>query len=479
METVVQIPYTPNAKQEKFHTCPADEAVYGGAKGGGKSCALVMEALAYGLEYKGAEIYLFRETYDELEANIIKEWKEKIPGELYKFNETKHFATIVGGSRVFFRYIKNKADAEKYNGRSIDFIGVDELTRHTQEAIQILLSCVRSPKGFPPRFRGTCNPGGIGHAWVKRRYILPTIKGERMYRDRDTGNVIAFIPAKVYDNEVLMKNDPAYVRRLENLPTARRRAFLDGDWDAYEGQAFEEWKNNPNPMNTWTHVIPPFILPDSWERFTTMDWGYSKPFSVGWWAIDFDGILYRYRELYGCSPGEPDVGIKMLPVDVAAKINEIESRSGERIAWRVADPAIWAKPQVGGPSVGEFFSSKGIFWLHGKNDRIQGKMQLHNRLKFDEEGRPGLYVFNTCRDFIRTLPELVLDETNNEDVDTRQEDHIYDETRYGLMERPDHYASESFLPGSTPGRRKAKDFDKDYDEDDDDGEERSSGFYGC
>lgn len=158
----IKINYTPNKKQAKFHACGADEVVYGGAKGGGKSCALVMECLAYCLENTGAVAYLFRESYDDLEANIIREWKEKVPSELYSYSETKHIATLKNGSQVFFRYIANEADAEGYQGRSIDFIGVDELTKHTERAIQILLSCLRSPKGFTPKFKGTCNPGGVG-----------------------------------------------------------------------------------------------------------------------------------------------------------------------------------------------------------------------------------------------------------------------------------------------------------------------------
>lgn len=226
----IRIAYTPNKKQKIFHSCAADEVVYGGSKGGGKSCALVMECLAYCLENKGATAYLFRETYDDLEANLVQEWKQKVPKELYEYSESKHIASLRNGSRVLFRYISNDEDADGYQGRSIDFIGIDELTKHSEKAVQVLLSCLRSPKGFKPLFRGTCNPGGKGHTWVKKRYIEATGHGAKQYRDCVTGNIIAFIPAQVYDNEILMKNDPAYVRRLENLPDAQKKAFLYGDW---------------------------------------------------------------------------------------------------------------------------------------------------------------------------------------------------------------------------------------------------------
>lgn len=154
----ITVNYEPNLKQRIFHECDAEEAVYGGAKGGGKSCALVMEAFAWGSEHAGADMYLFRETYDDLEANLIKEWKEKVPKETYEYNEGKHTATLFNGTTVKFRYISNYADAEGYQGRSIDWIGVDELTKHEERSIQVLLSCLRSVKGFKPRFRATCNP---------------------------------------------------------------------------------------------------------------------------------------------------------------------------------------------------------------------------------------------------------------------------------------------------------------------------------
>lgn len=428
----IEINYQPNPKQARFHEAGETEVVYGGAKGGGKSCALVMEALAYGLEYPGAVIYLFRETYDDLEANLIREWKQKVPREIYTYHESKHIATLVNGSQVFFRYIRNKADAESYQGRSIDFVGVDELTKHDYDSIREILSCVRSPKGFPARFRGTCNPGGIGHGWVKRRYIDATNRGEHTAIDPETGNTIAFIPAKVYDNEVLMKNDPGYVKRLENLPPAKKKAFLEGDWDIVEGQAFEEWCNNPNPDRTWTHVIKPFPIPSGWTRWRSLDWGYAKPFAVYWHAVDYDGVIYTYRELYGCVDGEFNVGVRWTPEEVGKKIKRMEE--DENILTGVADPSIWNKID-GKPSIAQQFASVGVHWTKANNDRLNGKMEMHKRLQFDDEGKPRWYVFQNCKHLIRTLPELPMDENRPEDIDTEAEDHAYDSARYGLMFR--------------------------------------------
>ena len=432
----ITVTYTPNAKQQIFHACPADEAVYGGAKGGGKSCALVMEALAYALEYKGAEIYLFRETYDELEANIIKEWKEKVPAELYKYNESKHLATVVGGTRVFFRYIKNKADAEKYNGRSIDFVGVDELTRHEEEAIQILLSCVRSPKGFPPRFRGTCNPGSVGHVWVKKRYITPTIKGKKMYRDKKTGNVIAFIPATVYDNTVLMLNDPAYARRLENLPAARRKAFLEGDWDAYEGQAFEEFSMD-------VHVCRPFPIPHHWRRWMSNDNGHTDPFAWYWFAVDEDGIVYIYRE-YTRDYGDP----KIVYADQARKViklstytNEDDEEVLEKISFKVAGHDAWSTHPLAeeGKTIIDHYQLGGLTgFIQCIKDRKLRKATWHEYLKpFYSEiyGRKiaKVQIFSTCKKLIETLPQQVEDEDDPEKVAETNYDHWYDGAGYGLI----------------------------------------------
>jgi hypothetical protein len=321
----IDIQYEPNEKQIKFHEAAAEEVVYGGAKGGGKSCALVMEALAYGLENAGANMYIFRETYDDLEANIIREWKEKVPKELYTYNESKHIASLLNGTKMHFRYIRNFQDAEGYQGRSMDWIGVDELTKHEERSIQVLLSCLRSPKGFKPTFRGTCNPGGKGHVWVKERYILATNYGEKIIIDEITGSRIAFIPATVYDNKVLMDNDPAYVKRLENLPEAEKRAFLYGDWDIFEGQVFNEWRQNKNGKPY--HVIKPFKIPNYWRRFCSMDWGYNDPCAVHWYAVDQENRVYVYRELYIN---------QTMASEVAKKI--VQLSQGEEIAYTVGSP---------------------------------------------------------------------------------------------------------------------------------------------
>jgi len=450
----VTVPYEPNRRQALFHASPEEETVYGGAKGGGKSCSLVMEALAYSLEYAGATCYLFRETYDDLEANLINEWKEKVPPELYTYHESKHVARLRNGSRVLFRFIRNEDDAAKYQGRSMDWIGVDELTKHTKRAIQILLSCLRSPKGFPPRFRATCNPGGIGHGWVKEDYVEATRHGKEVVRDAVTGNRRRFVSARVYDNHVLMKNDPAYVKRLENLPPEEKKAFLYGDWDVFIGQVFCEWNRD-------FHVIDPRPIQKEWMRFRSMDWGFAKPYSIHWYAVDFAGMVYCYRELYGIKEDMADVGTAEDPTEVAKKVRELEK--GEDIAYGVADPACWQEDERvkwanGARTVIDAFANEGVYWIKANNARISGKMEVHMRLRGHGRDRPGIRFFSTCRHMIRTLPALQYSKTHVEDVDTDMEDHAYDDLRYALKSQPWKPEPEKPLPKEDYGQRRRRQF---------------------
>jgi hypothetical protein len=249
-----------------------------------------------------------------------------------------------------------------------------------------------------------------------------------------------FIQAKVTDNAALMRNAPEYIANLAALPEAEKRALLYGDWDSFTGQVFTEWRNDPEHYDDqrWTHVIAPFPIPKHWQIWRGYDFGFSKPFSVGWYAVDEDGRIYRIRELYGCTE-TPNTGLKIDPVEQARRIREAEQNDpllrGRKIHG-VADPAIFDESR--GESIAAMMEKSPNFlhWAPGDHTRIAGKMQFHYRLEFDEDGRPMLQVFNTCRHFIRTVPNLVYSESNVEDINTDGEDHIYDECRYVLMENP-------------------------------------------
>jgi len=262
--------------------------------------------------------------------------------------------------------------------------------------------------------------------------MLPSGKTETRW----TSSV--FVPASVFDNQALLTNDPGYITRLASMPEAERNALLYGDWNSFSGQVFLEWRDLPEHYidRIGTHVIAPFEIPPTWSVWRGMDWGYSRPFSVGWYAVDHDGRIYRIRELYGCT-GTPNTGVRWEPGQVAAKIKEIEAQDPNlkgRTIHGIADPAIFASD--GTESIETVMERCRVYNEPGDHQRIAGKMQLHNRLAFDSQGVPMFYVFNTCKHFIRTIPALVYDETDVEDIDTEGEDHAYDECRYVCMAHP-------------------------------------------
>ena len=429
---------------------PEYEALYGGAAGGGKSDALVIEALRQ-VHIPHYKALILRKTFPQLAELIDKTltyYPRVYPGARY--NEQKHTWTFPSGAKIIFSSLQHTKDRTKFQGQAYDFIAFDELTHFTYDEYSYLFSRNR-PNGPGTRvyIRATANPGGVGHGWVKERFItagepMTPITEEISWKEPDGAEVRKkqeriFVPSSVFDNPALLKNDPNYVQRLASMPEAERKALLYGDWDSFSGQVFTEWRNNPDHYEDrkWTHVIEPFQIEKDWRVFCAMDWGYARPFAIGWYAVaPGDRTLYHIREYYGCT-GTPNQGVKKEPAEVAREIKRIEKDDpnlrGRQIT-RVGDPAIWGSQT--GESIGDMMEREGVYFEKGQHARIDGKMQVHHRLAFDEEGKPMLYVFNTCRNFVRTVPNLVYDETDVEDVDTDGEDHIYDSLRYVAMENP-------------------------------------------
>lgn len=425
------------------------EALYGGAAGGGKSEALVQEALRQ-VEIPHYKGLILRKTYPQLGELIDKSlnyYPRAFPKA--KYNDSKHSWTFPSGAKIVFGAMQYTKDRTKYQGQAYDFVAFDELTHFTWDEYSYLFSRNR-PNGPGTRcyIRATANPGGVGHGWVKERFItaakpmstlwenvkvrFPDGHEEKKNRSR------IFVPSSVFDNQALLDNDPEYISRLAMMAEAERNALLYGDWDSFSGQVFTEWRNDSDHHGDRvnTHVIDPFKVPETWSIWRGFDWGYSRPFSVGWYAVDHDRRIYRIRELYGCT-GTPNQGVKWEPARVAQEIRRIEAEDpnlkGKRVRG-VADPAIFNAS--GTESIAALMERERVYWEPGDHKRIDGKMQIHHRLAFDEGGVPMLYVFNTCKHFIRTVPNLVYDETDVEDVDTDGEDHIYDEIRYVCMKNP-------------------------------------------
>lgn len=443
--------WKPQPKQIKFMQRPEYEALYGGAAGGGKSDALLAEALRQ-VHLSNYRAIIFRKTYPQLTELIDRSraiYKAAYPKA--KYNGTEHVWTFPSGAKIFFGNMQREADKINYQGKRYDFIAFDELTHFTWGEYSYMFSRNR-PSGGGTRvyMRATTNPGGIGHGWVKERFITAADPLTPITDDYDVvdnkGKHIKmkrkriFVPSTVFDNQELLKNDPNYLASLAMMPEADRNALLYGSWDSFDGQVFTEWKNDPEHYEDgkYTHVINPFPIPKHWKIYRGFDFGYAKPFSVGWYAVDENGKIYKIKEYYGCN-GTPNTGIKINPVQIAEEIRRIEHTSEmlkDRKIIGIADPSIFDESR--GESVARMMirSPNFISWTGADNTRIAGKMQFHYRLMFDDEGDCMFQVFNTCKHFIRTIPNLVYDDKHVEDINTEQEDHIYDETRYVFMEHP-------------------------------------------
>jgi hypothetical protein len=450
--------------QRSFVESEIFELCYGGARGGGKTDAALGDFAFHACRYgAGARGLLVRRTRTALEPTIARarEIYRAFDGE---WGEQKSCFRFVDGAVLYFRHLDRDADADLYQGHDYSRVYVEELTQFPSPlAVDKLKATLRSAAGVPCGFRATCNPGGPGHNWVKARYIDPgpwkvtdevsvnPFTGERLTLKR------MFIPARLTDNPRLLERDPLYVARLKQSGSQSLvKAWLEGDWNTIEGAFFDKWSRR--------NIVEPFAIPAAWTRIRAFDWGYAAPFSVGWWAVVFDatacghvtlprGALVRYREWYG-SGGRANEGLRLEAEAVATGI--LERERGEpagRIERSVADPSIFRED--GGPSIGERMRRSGVAFRRADNTRVgrdgalSGWDQMRARIAGDEEG-PMLAVFDTCRDFIRTVPVLQHDPMRPEDLDTTAEDHIADETRYACLSRP-------FIPRRAPAPTRAND----------------------
>lgn len=423
---------TPNDRQREAMLARRKYIAYGGARGGGKSWFVRTKATGLALMYPGIRILLVRRTYSEVIKNHVDMLKGTLRG-VAKWNESKMEFRFGNGSLIRCGYFNAEKDAMQYQGVEYDVIFIDEATQLKEEWLRIFPPSLRGVNDFPKRIYYTCNPGGPAHGYIKRLFV------DRKYETGEREEEYEFIQAKVTDNKALMEADPTYIRQLEALPPKLRAGWLEGRWDIFEGQFFEDFVDRPElyEERRFTHVIEPFEIPKQWQIYRSFDFGYGKPFSVAWWAVDYDGRLYRIMELYGCRPNEPNTGLKWEPGKIFSEIKRIEEEhrwlKGKHVLG-VADPSIWDGSR--GVSVADQAAKCGVYFEPGINDRIPGWMQVHYRLAFDEDGVPMMYVFRTCQAFMRTMPLLSYSATRPEDLDTTMEDHVADEVRYMCMARP-------------------------------------------
>lgn len=469
-------------KQDLAFNSPATEILYGGAAGGGKSHLMRVAAILWCAAIPGLQVYLFRRLRDDLIKNHMEGpsgFRALLAGwVLCGFCEIiEDQIRFWNGSKIYLCHCKDEKHRFKYQGAEIHVLIIDELTHFTDTIYRFLRNRVRMTTiVLPPQYKGKfprilcgANPGGIGHGFVKQTFI-DGVAPLRIYRAaNDEGGMIRqYIPAKLEDNPTLLEQDPGYENRLNGLGSeALVRAMRDGDWEIVEGAFFDNFSRKK-------HVCKPFTLPKHWTRFRAGDWGSAKPFAFGWYAVVDDdfltpdgrvlprGCLVKYREWYGVKKDaqgrfKPDVGIKLQNSAMGRGVRLRDQ--GESISYGVLDPACFTAH--GGPSIAEQLqdNGQGATFRAADNTRVAGRgaiagwSQMRDRFSGDEDGRPMLVFFETCVHTIRTVPALMHDPDKPEDLDTSQEDHAADETRYACNSRPwIRKAPEAALPKAKPGQ---------------------------
>jgi len=412
--------FAPNeGPQTEFLAAAETDVLYGGAAGGGKSYAMLVDPLRYA--HRAAHrALIIRRSMPELRELIDKSrelYPKAFPG--CKYREVEKLWNFPSGAKIEFGFLERDADVYRYQGQAYSWIGFDEITHlPTEFSWNYLASRLRTTDSeITPYMRCTANPGGVGAHWVKNRYIEPA-EPDQSFVGKD-GLTRKFIPARLEDNPFLA-TDGRYEQMLKALPPTQRKQLLEGNWDVNEGAAFTEFSMEE-------HVIPPFQIPIHWDRVKGIDYGYASESACIWATVDpSDGTLIVYRELYRKGLTGEDLGYK---------ITEMELQDPMSVQG-VLDTAAWSRTGTTGPTVGETLVRQGHKLRRADKNRIQGKIQIHEYLRLQPSGRPRLQIFSSCPSLIRELQGIPLDKSNPEDVDTHAPDHAYDALRYLIMSRP-------------------------------------------
>jgi len=385
----------PNSEpQWEFFLSRAKYTCYGGARGGGKSWSIQRKAPLGALYYPGMRILILRREYGDMENSIISPMLKLLPVGTYQYNKSTYMITFHNGSTIKFGNMPGYGAAVegKYQGQEYDWLFIDEATQFAETEFRGLAAIVRGTNNIPKRIYLTCNPGGIGHFWVKRLFI------DRDFRDGENPDDYVFIRATVDDNKNLMESNPDYVKQLELLPEDIRRAHRFGDWSALSGVYFGEFTDG-------LHTCKPFPLKPNWKRYRAMDYGLDCHFCI-WVAVDETGRCYVYRQY--SMPDEV--------VSTAARIQLTLTRPDENISYTIAPPDLWARNRENGKSQANTFMEHGVSLYKADNNRKQGWYALKELLKVREDGKPGLIIFDTCGSLIDCLKCLQHDKTDPNDV---------------------------------------------------------------
>lgn len=399
-------------KQQQFMNAKATEVLFGGAAGGGKSYGQTVDAFLYALKYPGSRQLLLRRTYRDLDKSIVRIVLGWYPRGIFSYNSSSHVGRFLNGSCIDFGYCANENDVYQYQGAEYDVIRFDELTHFTEAQYIYLISRVRGANDFPKQIKSSTNPGGVGHQWVKERFVDPSPPNSEFIGN--DGMTRIFIPSLLSDNKFLMEKDPNYKKRLEALSEREKKALLYGDWNIFDGQYFPEFDRN-------VHVSRPFEIPKEWRRYRAFDYGLDR-LACYWIAIDSTRTVYVYKEL--C---ESD-----LPISTACERINAMTDEGEEIYITLAPPDMWSRSQETGRSKASLFNEYGVTVTKSSNDREAGWLAIKELLKTDANGISRLVIFDNCVELIKCLPALQVDPKKPTDCSTEPHDitHAPDALRY-------------------------------------------------
>lgn len=416
-------------KQEKFLKSDAFETLFGGAAGGGKSYGQLIDALLYALKYPKSKQIIFRSTFADLEKSLIRVSLDLYPLSIADYNSSKHTWKFNNGSIIDFGYIQYEKDVYQYQSAEYDVIRFDELTHFTEFMYTYMISRCRGANTYPKRIKSSTNPGGVGHAWVKERFIDIGEPNVIHNCKLETGEEVTriFIPSLVTDNKFMLEYDPDYIKRLDALPEKERKALKYGDWDIYDGMFFPEFKRS-------IHLVEPFKIPDNWNRYIAMDYGLDM-FAVLFVAIDTKGKAYVYNEIH-----KPN-----LIVSEAVQTLKSYMRQN-KYKYIYAPPDLWNRNRDTGKSTAELFWEGGVDLTKASNNRIAGWLNVKEwlrvkKVRHEQTGElyedSDLKIFSNCLNLIKYLPQLQHDEKEPNDVATEPHEptHITDALRYFCVSR--------------------------------------------